>query len=213
MLWSRKRGARRTEIRKNRPDSQSRRWAELRASGKLASLWVVGAFCLATICVMMLRDSVVPYRPGDFTPTEILARTSFRFADSDELAKQRRVREEMEPRVYSANGDVYQKLRELLVNLPQRVAKDELPEDQNRLLDAGSRTLLKEYAADDSKYRIAVEAYAENVRGLDLIVLPDAQRAEELKMDKLRWIAIQGHPPVRAELTFSNQRLDETLSR
>src|SRR3954462_14680434 len=117
MFWSRNRGARRTEIRKNRPDSNSRRWAELRASGTLTSLWVAAGFCVACICIMMLREDVVPYRPGEFTSTDILARTTFRFADSDELAKQRRVRQEMEPRVYSANGDVYQHLRELLVNL------------------------------------------------------------------------------------------------
>ena len=59
MLWSRRRGARRAEIRKNRPDSSSRRWAEFRASGTLVSLWVAAGFCLATILVMMLRENVV----------------------------------------------------------------------------------------------------------------------------------------------------------
>src|SRR4051812_49140017 len=130
---------------------------------------------------MSVRENVVPYRPGEYTPTDILARSAFRFADSDELAKQRRVRQEMEPRVYSPNGDVYQHLRELLVNLPQRVVKDELPAEQNRLLDAGSRTLLQEYAAKDDTYRASVTEYVDQLRDLGLIVLPDDQRAEELK--------------------------------
>src|SRR4051812_32747793 len=136
MLWSRRRGARRQEIRKNRPDSSSRRWAELRASGTLLSIWVAVGFCIVTTLVMMLRENVVPFRPGEFTPTDIVARVSFHFTDADKLAELRRMRREMEPRVYSANGDTYRRLEELLINLPQQVAKltyDELRPDLKEL--------------------------------------------------------------------------------
>src|SRR5437870_2862672 len=148
MLWSRRRGARRAEIRKNRPDSSSRRWAELRANGTLVSVWVAAGFCLATILVMMLRENVVPYRPGEYTPTDILARVAFHFADADELAKLRQVKREVEPHVYSPNGDIYRRIEDLLINLPQQVAKlkpDELPQ-RYRNLDSASLTLPQEYA-------------------------------------------------------------------
>src|SRR3954452_21439934 len=122
MLWSRRRGARRQEIRKNRPDSSSRRWAELRANGTLLSIWVAVGFCVVTICVMMLREQVVTYRPGEFTPNDIVARASFQFTDADELAKLRQMRRDMEPHVYSPGGEIYARLQDLLLNLPQRVA-------------------------------------------------------------------------------------------
>src|SRR5207302_10396987 len=99
---------------------------------------------------------------------------------------QRRSKQDMEPRVYSRNGDVYTRLREMLINLPQRVAKNELPAAQDTLLDAGSRTLLQEYAANDTTYRAAVQTYLEQLQKLDLIILPDEQRSEELT-DKLRY--------------------------
>src|SRR5689334_20280361 len=101
MLWSRRRGARRAEIRKGLSESSARRWAELRANGTIVSAWVAAGFCLATICVMMLRENVVQYRPGEYTPTDILARVSFRFSDPDKLAEIRNNRRKDEPHVFS----------------------------------------------------------------------------------------------------------------
>src|SRR5580765_4918528 len=100
MFFSHRRGARRREIRKNRPDSSSRRWAELRASGTFGSLWVAVGFCLLTISLLMLREKVVPYRPGDFTSADLLSRVSFRFADKDELAKKQQDARDRTPHIY-----------------------------------------------------------------------------------------------------------------
>src|SRR3954454_14965293 len=213
MLWSRRRGARRTEIRKNRPDSSSRRWAELRANGTLTSIWVAAGFCAATICVMMLRENVVPYRPAEFTPTDILARVSFHFADSDELAKLRQVKREMEPHVYSANGDTYRRIEDLLINLPQQVAKlkpDELAPAYKDRFDSAALTLLQEYASPpkDETYIASVKMYLDELRRLDPIVLLDDQRHEEFAQDRYRAIAIPGVGPVRVDSTYSNKQLE-----
>src|SRR2546430_1275520 len=214
MLWSRRRGARRQEIRKNRPDSSSRRWAELRANGTLLSMWVAAGFCVATICVMMLRENVVPYRPGEYTPTDVVARVAFRFTDNDELAKLRQMRREMEPRVYTANGDTYRRLEDLLVNLPQQVAKlnyDELKPALKDVLDAGAYTLLQEYASPTNaqqQYLAGVHHYLSELRRLDPIVLPADQRHEELARDVNSSISIPGRPGMRVDATYSSKQLE-----
>src|SRR4051812_21859687 len=191
MLWSRRRGARRQEIRKNRPDSSSRRWAELRANGTPLSIYVAAGFFVATNCVMMLCGNGVSFRPGEYTPTDVVARVAFRFTDNDELAKLRQMRREMEPRVYTANGDPYRRIEDLLTNLPQQVAKlnyDELniKPGLKDVLDAGSYTLLQEYAGSPSaqqKYLAAVKHYVNELRRIDPIVLPADQRHEEWVRD------------------------------
>src|SRR4051812_19573136 len=209
MLWSRRRGARRQEIRKNRPDHASRRWAELRANGTLLSVWVAVGFCVATICVMMLRESVIPFRPGEYTPTDIVSRVSFRFTDNEELGKQRQMRREMEPRVYTANGDVYRKLEDTLTNLPQQVSKlgyDELKPELKTLLDAGSYALLQDYATTKNATWIAgVKMYMDELRKLDPIVLPGEQRHDELDRDSYRMIFIPGRGAIRVDTTYSNK--------
>jgi putative nucleotidyltransferase with HDIG domain len=213
MLWSRRRGARRAEIRKNRPDSSTRRWAELRANGTLVSIWVAAGFCLATILVMMLRDSVVQYRPGDYVPSDILARVSFRYPDQDKLADLRQEKRNAEPHVFSTNGDVYRRIEDTLIRLPQQVAKlkpDELPPEYRNRFNSAALTVLTEDAAppNDEKYAALVKAYMEELRNLDPIVLPDDQRHEELLIDPYRSINIAGMGRVRVDSTYSNKQLD-----
>src|SRR4051794_4051770 len=215
MFWSRRRGARRQEIRKNRPDSSSRRFAELRANGTLTSLWVAALFCVATILVLLLRENVVPHRPGEYSPTDIPARVGFVFADKDKLIELQQRKRDIEPRVYSPNADVYRILQDLLVNLPQNVAKlqpDELPPKLKEVLDSASLGKLQEYAArphDEESYIATVKAYVDEIKQLDPIVLPEEQRHEELKLDRLRVISIQGRTtPVSVESTYSNQHLE-----
>ncbi len=211
MLWFRKRGARRSEIRRNRPDTSSRRWAELRANGTLLSIWVAAAFCVATICVMMLRDSVVAYRPGEYSPSDILARVSFHFSDPDELAKIRNVKRAMEPHVYSANGDVYHLVEDKLINLPQQAkSPDELPPMYKDRFDSAALTLLQEYASPpkDETYAASVKMYLDELRKLDPIVLPADQRHEELAQDLYRSIVIESLGRVRVDTTYSNKQLE-----
>ena len=56
MFWSRKYGARRTEVRKNRPDLGSGLYLELKAKGVFGSIGVALAFWLVASAIMMLRE-------------------------------------------------------------------------------------------------------------------------------------------------------------
>ncbi|HEX3358772.1 MAG TPA: HDIG domain-containing protein [Tepidisphaeraceae bacterium] len=169
---------------------------------------------------MMLRDSVVPYHPGDYTPTDILARVAFHYPDKDELIKMRQHAREIEPRVYKDNGDVYGQLKDLLIKLPERVAKlkpDELPPFLKQLLDAGSLALLQEYATppQNEKYVIQVNQYLDELARINPIVLPEDQRHEELSVSLNRTIVIpsQSTTPIRADAVYSNQQLEELRGR
>jgi hypothetical protein len=71
--------SRRAEIRKNRPDAAWLDWEQLRNSGALASLGIAAVFFLATSAVMMLREQVVPYRPGQWIPHDIVSRVDFSY--------------------------------------------------------------------------------------------------------------------------------------
>src|SRR5678815_3817823 len=92
--------SRRAEIRKNRPDAAWLDWENLRNSGVLTSLAIAAVFFLATSAVMMLREQVVPYRPGQWIPHDIVSRVDFSYRNKDRLVQMRRDRREAEPRVY-----------------------------------------------------------------------------------------------------------------
>src|SRR5262252_7693542 len=105
MIFSRKRGARRREIHRNRPDAAPppSRWiAEMRANGALATFWVAIGFFVATVALMSLRQNVISYRPGQFATHDIVSRVPFRYHDKDELEKKKRIARVIEPRVYIA---------------------------------------------------------------------------------------------------------------
>ena len=165
---------------------------------------------------MMLRESVVPFRPGEFTPSDILARTTFHFSDPDELAKIRNVKRAMEPHVYSANGDVYHLVEDKLINLPQQAKSDSLSPTDKRRFDSAALALLQEYASPpkDETYAASVKMYLDELRKLDPIVLPADQRRSELALDLYRSIVIESLGRVRVDSTYSSnqlQTLDATL--
>jgi len=53
MFWSRKYGARRTEVRKNRPDLGGGLYSELRARGVIGSVGVAVLFWVAAAAIVM----------------------------------------------------------------------------------------------------------------------------------------------------------------
>src|SRR5215208_2349192 len=95
---------RRAEIRRNRPDVAWPDWQGLRASGVLASLAIATAFFVVAWAILSLRQQVVPYRPGQWIPHDIVSRVDFKYQDKEELARKRRERRANEPRVYLADG-------------------------------------------------------------------------------------------------------------
>ena len=146
---------RRAEIRKNRPDAAWVDWEALRSSGVLTSVCIAAGFFLVASAVLMLREQVVPYRPGQWIPHDIVSRVDFTYRDKDRLADLRRERRQAEPRVYQPavapqGGDAWAHLKRELLSLPDRVADRslaELPPNLRNVLDGGALTALRQYAA------------------------------------------------------------------
>src|SRR3954462_13354572 len=121
-LWTRKSVSRREQIRKDRPDKPARRRGGYGAGGVVASLQVAAKFWVLATAILMLRDDVVPYRPGQWAHHDILARVDFNYMDSEKLpAEQRRAREN-EPQVYALAPDAWKQVEDKLIALPDRVA-------------------------------------------------------------------------------------------
>src|SRR5829696_7197506 len=137
---------RRAEIRKNRPDAA---WVDidaLRASGMLASLGIAAVFFLAASAVLLLREQVVPYRPGQWIPHDVVSRVDFSYRNKDRLVNMRRDRRDAEPRVYQPQAigqgklDAWANLRRELTSLPDKVgdrSTAELPAPLAGVLDGG----------------------------------------------------------------------------
>lgn len=205
MIFSRKRGARRMEIRKNRPDTGARWLANMRADGSLATFWVAVGFFIATAAVMSLRQSVIPYRPGQYAAHDIVSRVEFTYHDRDKLEEKKRIARELEPRVYVATEpDQWEQLQKMLTELPQQVAnvrEDELPASLKSIIDSATLNKLQEYAEPARKngYEESVKAYIAEIRKLDPVILPAEQRAK----DRGRMISIPGRSGVYADATYS----------
>src|SRR6202035_2710191 len=105
-----KSNARRIAIGNKRPD-RSPLLRELRSQGVLNSLLVAVAFFMVASAIMMLREDVVPYRPGQYVAHDILSRVNFTFPDKDLLTQARQAARDSEPRVYKPNGEGWDDLQ------------------------------------------------------------------------------------------------------
>src|SRR5687768_4140576 len=124
--------SRRVEIRKNRPDTARLDWDAMRASGALTSLGIALAFFVLASGILMLRREVVRYRPQQWIPHDIVSRVDFTYFDARRLADAKTEARERAARVYVSTGDPWDRLRQELVRLPDRVANtptDRLPGD------------------------------------------------------------------------------------
>jgi putative nucleotidyltransferase with HDIG domain len=211
--------SRRAEIRKNRPDAAWLDWESLRSSGALASLAIAATFFVVASAILMLREQVVPYRPGQWIPHDIVSRVDFTYRDKDRLADMRRQRRDTEPRVYHANvdtqGDAWARLRRELTALPDRVAgrsAADLEAPLKGLLDGGAITALLQYTSGPNReiYSQKVAAYVEALRNQQvsragqqwaLFILPHDQRARDV--EAARPVAIEARGIVPPDVTFA----------
>lgn len=213
MSWSRRVNRRREEIRRNRPDQA--RWTDLlRSEGIAGSLVVAGVFVAVATAILFTRPEVVPYRPGQFLRHDVVSRVDFSFYDADRHAAAQQVARDAEPRVYAATDDVVADLEDQLLTLPQRVAGlqlEQLPEPLRSVLDGASLAKLHEIATKQPNpaWEESVRAYAAALRRLDLIILPDRQRLEEVG----RMIRLPGRGSLRGELALSPSMRDELAAR
>src|SRR5688572_4222983 len=117
--------ARRAAIRKDRPDATDPRafMQRMHAEGGLVAVWIACAFFLLATGVLMLRENVVPYRPGQWAPHDIVSRVDFTFREEKLLAKAREQAREAQPRVYrAAEIDPWSVVEQRLLTLPDKVA-------------------------------------------------------------------------------------------
>lgn len=199
MFWSRKYGARRTEVRKNRPDLGGSLYSDLKARGVIGSLAVAAVFALVASGIVMLRDGAVGYKPGQYVPQDVLSRVDFSFTDPERLAKVKQEKRESQPHVYKANGDAWGDLQAALSELPERVGDKDVSQLPASLATAlqvapgsdGILNVLRQYQspAQKAKFLKAVEDFIKDLR--PLIVLPAAQREAELSRGNQRFVMIK----------------------
>jgi putative nucleotidyltransferase with HDIG domain len=181
--WFRKAPARRAEIRKNRPDTVTRRWELMKASGAPVSVAIAAAFALIAIAILSLREDVVPHRPGQFAAHDIVSRVNFTFHDNRKLADAQRAARAVTPRVYSEDSNLWNRIETVLLAVPDQVATaaspEELREPLNKIIDAGAFGYIKQRSSKTERpaYDSQIKAYMDLVRGEGLIVLDPQQRA------------------------------------
>lgn len=211
MLWSSKSSSRRAEIRKNRPDTIQHSLIRWQQNGALQSIGIATAFCVLVIAILMMREEVVPYRPGQWVPYDIVARVDFTFNDRNKLADQQRLAREQEPRIYKANHDAWSVLQEKLLDLPNKASIDNPalnPEPLKSLLDAGAVTAFRQEntperrpSYDDAVISMVKDLQKMKVETRQLIVLPIDQWREEIAKDS--FIRIDPDGVLKASKTFS----------
>ncbi len=191
MFGNSKSSARRTAIRENRPDSSAAWWSELKASGAVTTMGIAAIFCILAFFILSLRQEVLPYRPGQAVPYDVISRVDFSYQDEGLLAEKQLEAREQAPRVYKANvdksaGDSWQALQDELLTLPDKVAGltlNELPPKLKDLLDNGTLTALQQYQTKSlrARYDENVSAFIKSLRDANLVLIPAADRMPEVQ--------------------------------
>src|SRR5260221_8493778 len=218
---------RRAALRDKCPDRFDGYWRDLRASGALRSLGIAAGFFALAIAIVMLREDVVPYRPGQYVPQDILSRVDFDYRDKGQLDREKRDARESQPRIYKENGDVWGDLQKNLLDLPERLAGKKLEDVDRSLRSAleldGNTGALSEFLAitsdarERANYEKEVKAYVDALPKEDLIIVPESQYHEEQDKVIRRQVVIQPAVdknktvlfPATAQLPESHPRLDE----
>jgi hypothetical protein len=228
VFWTPKSRSRRAEIRKNRPDTYSQSFTRLQQSGLLPSIGVAAAFCLVVIAILMLREEVVPWRPGQPVPYDIVARVDFTFRDKNRLQDKQRLARERWPRIYRANPvNVWDALEQDLLSLPEKVSVDNtdlLPPAIKNNLDAGTITALRQYNTPERRpaWEDTVRSFVSDLKSTkveqtgSIVLLKNEDRQQEILTNEQRptdapfdrIIRVEPIGNVRASLTYSTKLSD-----
>lgn len=193
-----KSNARRISIGNKRPD-RSPLLRELRSQGVLNSLFVAVGFFLLASAIMMLREDVVPFRPGQYVAHDIPSRVAFTFTDNDLLTQARQAARDSEPRVYKQNGEGWDDLQVALLDLPKQLSDKTLSEVPRNVRDAlhldtepGALTAFNKLDKPDlrAQYDASVKTF---IRDLSkLVVIPSNEYREEVDSVVRRQIKLAG---------------------
>jgi len=204
-MWSGKSRTRRSEIRKCRPEAPWLDWEKWKAEGVPVSIGIAAAFFICATSILMWRQDVIAYRPGQWIPHNIMARVSFNYYDRDKLDNERLRVRQSEPRIYQPNpeGDPWIALRKMLADLPERVANSpqQLPPDLAATIDGGAVTILRKYASgsDRQRYLNDVDGYIASLRDetilangkkWPLVILAASERSEDVRTHPARSIRL-----------------------
>ncbi|HMO27044.1 MAG TPA: hypothetical protein PKB10_12325, partial [Tepidisphaeraceae bacterium] len=209
MSWFHRSSPRRDEIRRARRESTPPK-RFVRDRDAITSLAIAGAFLLVVSAIMMLRPEVVPYRPGQFVPHDIVSRVNFVYNNPDLYAAAQQAARDAEPRIYAQHDDVWKRIRDELIALPRRVANltpEQLDPSLRPIIDGATLVKLQEIAAaqPQTAWDESVDGYIDAIRKLDLVILPADEREEDLG----RMIRIPGRGPIRTENTLSLASRDD----
>jgi putative nucleotidyltransferase with HDIG domain len=192
MFGSGRNSPRRAAIREKRLGSSRSLWRDMQANGTLGSLLIALSFFVAASSILMLREQVVPYRPGQYTSHDIVARVDFSFLDADLLADKQHEAFARAPRVYRTTGaDPWTNLQGKLTSLPDALYNSEsgeLPPPYAGIFDNGTLTELEQLRTGDARqrYNQTVVRYVQDLRenltigGAPLVILGDIERRSDL---------------------------------
>lgn len=167
----------------------------LRSEGVFKSIVIAVAFATIASVILMLRSDVVPYRPGQYVAHDINARTEFRYFDSDKFEEVKSKAAVSQPRIFKESRRVWEEIQQSLLALPDRVKGQKL-EDLNvelsSVLDNATLGRLQEIAelSNRSNWETSVKNYVAALRKLDLIVLDESVRSEQIATGRM--IQVEG---------------------
>jgi putative nucleotidyltransferase with HDIG domain len=197
-----KSSARRTHVRDCRPDTSAAWWDRQRCNGVIPSVLIAVAFWVVATAILMLREDVLSYRPGQMVRSDVIARVDFAFPDDGVRDEKRHEAMAETPRLYKVAPapadatddarrptDVWQPLQDRLLSLPEAVAHltyDQLPPELRQLVrDTSSLTALQQIVGDTARRNWArsVERYVAALRRPGWVILPAQDRAIELAIN------------------------------
>jgi cyclic-di-AMP phosphodiesterase PgpH len=213
MWWFKKAGARRAEIRRNRPDTTVKQVRALLEEGG-TQIWIAILFAVGASIILCLHEVVPAYRAGQWTASDIVARVDFSSRDPDRLEEQRKAKRLEVPHIYRpVSPDPWVELQQKLASLPDRVGDakpEELPADLNSLGAAATTLAAYSQQPDRDKYERMVADYVASIRSLKLVILtPDDRRAEAGRMIQL---SDPGDVPRSSDATYTPS-MRQDLSR
>ncbi len=207
-----KSGARRALIRESRPDTSAAWWDRQRCNGVFPSVGLAALFWIAATAILMLREDVVPYRPGQSVQWDVFARVDFAYADEAVLELARQQARTETPRVYRSTApadrpedgrpppDVWQPLQDKLRSLPDAVAGltfDQLPPDLRQVMNNGALTAIQQSSGrvNHRSWDAWVDQYVAEIRRSSPVLLPADQRSADLR----RTITLLADPRAAAD--------------
>jgi cyclic-di-AMP phosphodiesterase PgpH len=183
---------RRSSIRESRHDQAARTAVPMKSV--IPSLAIAAGFWLAITLLLLLRKDVVPYRPGDYVPHDIMARVDFQFVDQALHDEQVKAARESAYRAYrQVPGDIWAKVQEYLLALPNTVhgrSPEELDPPLRDILDSGAITELEQdrLGAARQQYDAEVRQFVNYARkhlvaeDEPLVIVKQSDRDEETRL-------------------------------